>query len=173
MSRSTTSTLLHWFLILAGGFAFIAFFVERHQAKQEAEQFRLAVSGAGAGQWYWDLDRGTIKWDEKMFEIMHLAPPDSKIWQSVEGGWERDTSLCAPGHFIVAEDRDEVMALIQKAIMTKGELQVAFRVKGIDGVTRTMRLGGRVYAAGRYMTGLCWKRLEKGDRVPSLADPTP
>lgn len=171
MSRSTTSTLLHWLLILAGGIAFVAFFVERHASKQEAEQFRLSVSGADAGQWYWDLDRETIKWDDHMFEILGLSPPDPAVWHSVAGGWERDTKTHAPGQFVYKDDRDEAIAMTQKAIDTRGSVQLVFRVMGNDGKLRTVRTGGRVYAAGRYMTGLCWKLLDKNDRVPMLSDP--
>lgn len=143
--------------VMLGGTAL--FFYEQEQAEKLAAQFRTAVRGAGAGQWYWDIDKNILRWDERMFELLHCSKSG---WECKDGAWEWRGSLTdEPATKFVStlyeEDVPMVMAALQRAIMSKTSYQAVFRIKGSDGQLYYIRAGGAVYGGGRYMTGLCLK----------------
>jgi PAS domain-containing protein len=143
--------------VMLGGTAL--FFYEQEQAEKLAAQFRTAVRGAGAGQWYWDIDKNILRWDARMFELLHCSKSG---WEFKDGAWEWRGALTdePASKFVVTlyeEDAPMVMAALQRAVMSKTSYQAVFRIKGRDGQLYYIRAGGAVYGGGRYMTGLCLK----------------
>lgn len=165
MNRQTIASCIHTLLIVISLGAAIRFFHEQKQSERVAAQFRTAVLGAGAGQWFWDIDQNVLRWDDRMFDLFHCGTDG---WENVEGVWEwRGTAADAPAakfsDCLVDEDKPMVMAALQRSIMMQGSYQAIFRVTGDDGEIYTIRAGGAVYGGGRYMTGLCLRsiRVEK------------
>jgi len=165
MSRTRASTLLHWVLIAFCAFATVLFFYEQQRSERVAAQFKTAARGAGAGQWFWDIEQNVLRWDDRMFELFHCSKDG---WQSKDGGWEwcgssTDAPAAKFAETLVEDDKPMVMAALQRAIMTRSSYQAVFRITGSDGGVYFIRAGGAVYGGGRYMTGLCLKfiRLDK------------
>lgn len=160
MSRTHTSRLLHVGLIAFCVVATALFFIERHRAQGEAEQFRMAVAGSGAGQWYWDIDANELRWDEQMFELFGVSKTGWKhvhqgiwVWQ----GGDKAPPAEAFQNALYGPDRSLIAAILQRAVMLQASYQAIFRVPTQDGGVTTIRAGGQVYGGGRYMTGLCIK----------------
>lgn len=169
-TRARCSNLLHCALITAIITASSLFFWEQHQAAEAASEFKVAVRGAGAGQWYWDIDKNVLRWDDRMFELFHAS---KQGWENVRGAWEwrggpADTPAGAFSRLVAPEDLPMVMAALNKAVITRTSYQAVFRIIGEDKVTLPIRAGGAVYGGGRYMTGLCMKSI--GDVAPSTLD---
>lgn len=157
--RNAFSICLHTALMAVAFCAAGLFFYEQQQSKRIAAQFKTAVRGAGAGQWYWDIEKNSLRWDDRMFELFHCSKSG---WANVDGVWEwRGSATDEPAAKFAAtlysEDTAMVMAALQRAVMTKGSYQAVFRIKGTDGAIYFVRAGGAVYGGGRYMTGLCLK----------------
>lgn len=155
--RHSLASLLHATLIFVALGAAILFFYEQQRSEHLAAQFRTAVRGAGAGQWYWDIEKNILRWDDRMFELFHCSKAG---WENVDGIWEwRGSATDEPAAKFVStlykEDVPMVMAALQRAIMTRSSYQAVFRVVGTDGIVYFLRAGGAVYGGGRYMTGLC------------------
>jgi PAS domain-containing protein len=172
MSRHQLSTSLHTVLITISLCAAALFFYEQKQSEEVAAQFRTAVRGAGAGQWYWDVDKNILRWDDRMFVIFHCSKSGWKLMDT--GVWEwrgsaTDTPADKFASTLVDEDKPFVMAALQKAVLTKGSYQAVFRIVGEDGVVHPIRAGGAAYGGGRYMTGLCMKFISS-QREGSLFD---
>lgn len=163
-SRRAIASFLHAALIFSALCASGLFFYEQQQSDKIAAQFKTAVRGAGAGQWYWEIEKNILRWDDRMFELFHCSKSG---WQNVDGVWEwRGPATDEPAAKFVAtlvdEDKPMVMAALQRAIMTRSSYQAVFRITGTDGEVYFIRAGGAVYAGGRYMTGLCLKFIGPG-----------
>lgn len=160
MSRTNTSHLLHAGLIAFCVVATAMFFIERHRTQEEAQQFRMSVQGAGAGQWYWDIDANELRWDEQMFELFSVSKVGWKqerqgiwVWQ----GGAKASPAEAFQNALYGPDRSLIAAILQRAVMLQASYQAIFRVPTQAGGVTTIRAGGQVYGGGRYMTGLCIK----------------
>jgi len=169
-TRARCSNLLHVALIGMALCASALYFWEQHQAAEAAAEFKVAVRGAGAGQWYWDIDKNILRWDDRMFELFRSSKSG---WENVRGAWEwkggpANSPAEAFARLVIPEDQAMVMAALNKAVFTRTSYQAVFRVTGSDGTVLPIRAGGAVYGGGRYMTGLCMKFI--GGVAPATLD---
>jgi PAS domain S-box-containing protein len=92
-----------------------------------ARRLALATQSADIGVWDWDLNTDVIRWDAKMFELYGLAPtPD---WRVDLSTW---TNAVAP------EDLAGQMALLRRAVASKGRGEREFRIRHGDGTVRVI-----------------------------------
>lgn len=157
MSRSFASKALHWGLILFSVFGSTLYVYERHINRQTAAQFQLAVESAGAGQWFWDVEKNELRWDDRMFQLFHCSTAG---WEYKDHAWVWKGGATKPPaeamvRLLDSEDVPAVMAALQKALMTHGPYQAVYRVQMPDGKIAVLRASGQVYGGGRYVTGLC------------------
>lgn len=173
MNRNSVSLVIKVLLICSVFASLLLYWQEREQAQQDAAQFRTAVRAAGAGQWFWDIEKNVLRWDARMFELFHQSTQD---WKWVDGSWEWQGDVdSSPAEFfgacVVEEDREFIFKELQRAIDTKGSYQAVFRVLGQDGNIYPIRSGGAVFGGGRYLTGLCLRAIVTG-ATPAVLDTT-
>lgn len=105
-------------------------------------RLRLALEAGGLGVWEWDRAAGTVVWDRTLEAIFGLEPGGAPT--TFEG-------YVATVH---PEDRDVVIAVIERAV-TRGEpYRVEHRAIGPDGRTVWIQGDGRPLSDGGRITGL-------------------
>jgi len=94
---------------------------------------------AGLGSWSWDLTTGEVIWSDELYRILGLPPE--------QGGasLERFQSLLHP------DDRERVLALIDRTRTTGTPFEAEYRLIRSDGAVRVLYARGEVHrdAAGR------------------------
>ena len=48
-----------------------------NEDKDRIDKLQLALNAAGAGRWYWDVNRNELYWDDKMFELFDAEKQDN------------------------------------------------------------------------------------------------
>ena len=163
MSRRTASSLLHWLLMLVMLCATAYYFVEPQNERARASQFALAVSSAGAGQWFWDVGKNELRWYARVFELQHVS---KEGWQQMADnvflwkGGDKKPPAAAWTRILHPEDAAAVMSGLQKAVMQQGTYQAVYRAVGDDKMLTTIRVNGQAYGGERYLTGLCLETTE-------------
>ncbi|MEA3533506.1 EAL domain-containing protein [Rhizobium sp. CC-YZS058] len=129
------------------------------QARLQALSHRLglALASSQTGIWELDVDRGSVLWDEKMYELYGKQ----KSFQPSRGGWE--TALHP-------EDAPATLAALTDALETNTTFQARFRIRLDDGGTRHIRAVGTLdpSAGRRVMVGVNWDvtaETEKNERL--------
>ena len=129
----------------------VAFAVERTRAEAQArrseERLRFALDAASMGTWDWDLhDATTCEWSDNLARIHGL--PDG-AFDGTFASYERE---------IHPDDRERVLASVQRALSEGVPHDVEYRIVAPDGTVRWCEGKGRVeYEDGRpvRMTGVC------------------
>lgn len=168
MSRYSISRALHWVLILFTVGVSALYVYERHAARTAAERFEMAVHSAGAGQWFWDIEKNELRWDARMFELFQC---DKQNWTFRDGAWVWHGGANQPPaepllKLLRPEDVPRVMSALQKAIMVQGVYQAVYRVHVTADKTAVIRASGQVHGGGRYVTGLCLEFAGDDGRSP-------
>jgi len=107
------------------------------QAEEEirrlTERLTVALKSAAIGCWEWDIQRNTLIWDERMYELYgvesarrHYEPYD--IW--ING--------------VHPDDRRVTEALLEQAVLGQAEFDTEFRVIHPDGRTHYVKASGSV-----------------------------
>jgi PAS domain S-box-containing protein len=148
VARATLLTLIAGAVILfALFFLLVAMFrrqlVERARASaaihDAQRQLSFALSAARMGAWSWDIETGNLEWSEEV-EAIHGFPPGG-----FAGTFESFVSAIHP------DDRDRVIASIQRAVDDRSRYEVEFRVPFPDGSTHWVAGHGQAFtnAAGK------------------------
>jgi PAS domain S-box-containing protein len=106
----------------------VAFAVARTRAELKAgrseARLRFALEAASMGTWDWDVTAGTVRWSENL-EKIHGLPPGT-----FDGTFDSYVREIHP------DDRDRVMAAVQKALKDGIPYEVEYRLKAPDGSVR-------------------------------------
>jgi PAS domain S-box-containing protein len=128
----------------------VAFAVERTrteaQARRSEERLRFALDAASMGTWDWDLATNSVQWSENLARIHGL--PDG-AFDGTFASYERE---------IHPDDRERVLASVQRALTEGAPHDVEYRLVAPDGTVRWCEGKGRVeYEDGRpaRMSGVC------------------
>lgn len=128
----------------------VAFAVERTRTEESArrseERLRFALDAASMGTWDWDLALNTVKWSDNLAR-MHGLPEGT--FDGTFASYERE---------IHPDDRERVLASVQRAIAEGMPHDVEYRIVAPDGTVRWVDGQGLVeYDDGRpvRMTGVC------------------
>jgi PAS domain S-box-containing protein len=128
----------------------VAFALERTRAEENARRSEsrllFALDAAAMGTWDWDLPAQTVRWSTNL-ERIHGLP--SGTFDGTFDSYQRE---------IHPDDRERVLASIQRAIDTDTTLDVEYRIVGPDGTVRWVEGKGQVeYEDGRpvRMSGVC------------------
>src|SRR5208283_3879535 len=113
----------------------------RRTVAQSEERFHLALDAAKAGAWEWDLQTGDNVWSEELWGLYGLAPhsvaPSYNAWLDV----------------VHPDDRAAAQRLVRDAARSETELNVEFRVRGLDGTVRWLMARGRPFRNGNRHPG--------------------
>ncbi len=104
---------------------------EMRSADREAE-LRLALDAAELGTWRWDLTTGVTEWDERLERAFGLTP----------GGF--DGTFAAWTELIHPEDREAVLAEIERTVTERSSYEVRHRVVWPDGSVHWIEGRGQV-----------------------------
>jgi len=117
------------------------------EQKRMQEALSMALTGAGAGTWDWNISRGSIEWSPELFGILGLDPQTSAA--SFEA-WNR---------VLHPEDREAANSRIQKALDERSSLDSEYRIIRPDGQLRwIICLGRGIYneqGVAARMVGIC------------------
>jgi PAS domain S-box-containing protein len=110
---------------------------ERQQVEaelRESEQrLRLALSASGMGTWNWNIQTGKITWSDNLEGLFGLEPGE------FDGSFEMFVERLHP------KDRDRVLAAVDRAIATKEDYDIEFRVVYPNGKIRWALSQGKVF----------------------------
>ena len=111
------------------------------------KRLRFALDAANMGTWDWDVRTQSVRWSDNV-ERIHGLPPGS--FDGTFQSYERE---------IHSEDRERVLASIQRALSEGVPHEVEYRIVGPDGTVRWVEGKGRVEhgpdGRPRRMTGVC------------------
>ena len=109
---------------------------ERKRAQEDLEQtnlrLNLAVASGGLGIWEWDIQSGSLTWDDRMFELYGIAR------DQFTGCYE------AWRNFLHPDDRDRAAEAIEAALGGERRYDLEFRVVHPDGEVRHVKADGLV-----------------------------
>lgn len=102
------------------------------RAADLTDHLRLALQAGGLGTFRWDLATGSTEWDERLEVLFGLEPG------GFDGTFEAWVALLHP------EDRDNVLATVDRAVVSKGAYTVEHRVVWPDGSLHWLHGAGQV-----------------------------
>lgn len=106
----------------------IRFRAEAEKALIETTQrLQLATASAGLGVWEWDIQSGSLYWDDRMYEIYGVDP--SQFLNCFEA-WRQG---------LHPDDRAEALETSQAALRGDNEYDTEFRIVRPDGTVRTIK----------------------------------
>ena len=105
---------------------------EERAARDLADHFRLALEAGGLGTWRWDLRSGATRWDERL-EALFGVPPGG-----FDGTFDAYVQLLHP------DDRESVLARVDRAVREKTTYHVEHRVQWPDGSVHWITGAGSV-----------------------------
>ncbi|MDZ8222402.1 PAS domain-containing protein [Nostoc sp. ChiVER01] len=103
------------------------------ELRQSQEQLRLALLASRMGTWNWNIKTGKISWSDNLEALFGMQPGE------FDGSFEM---FVARLHL---DDRDRVLAAIDRAIATKEDYNIEFRVVYPDGTIRWALSQGKVF----------------------------
>jgi PAS domain S-box-containing protein len=129
----------------------VAFAIERlrraRAVERSEERLRFALDAADMGTWDWDVERSGLTWSPGLERVHGLSPG------TFDGTFESYQREIHP------EDRERVLASIDRAMREGTPHEVEYRIVAPDGTVRWVEGKGRVEfdAQGRAvrMTGVC------------------
>ena len=101
------------------------------------DSISVAVAAAGLGTWDWDVPSGAVLWTPQTYRIFGLEP--ARFHATFENVMER----------IVAVDRPQVQAQIDRTFRTATQTTIEFRTRLPNGTVRWVRCRGRTFADDR------------------------
>lgn len=128
----------------------VAFAVVRTRAESQASRsesrLRFALDAASMGTWDWDIIAGTVRWSDNL-ERIHGLPPGT-----FDGTFESYAREIHP------EDRERVMAAVNRALEDGVPYEVEYRLVAPDGTVRWAEGKGTAEmgpSGAVRMTGVC------------------
>nr|WP_319374782.1 PAS domain S-box protein [uncultured Methanobacterium sp.] len=88
--------------------------------KKSEEKLRLAIEGAGAGMWFWDLENDLIEWTNEYKHIFGVDP-------------DPDTSFSNILNVVHPDDQEKVKDAIQKTLQFGEDFKIEMRTIWQDG----------------------------------------
>ena len=128
--------------------------------RENEDRLRLALEAGEMGTWSWDISTNTVQWSPQL-EAIHGIPTGS-----FPGTFEAYQQDMHP------EDRERVLASIQRALSTGEDHHLEYRLVLPDGSIRWVEARGSVFRdqAGQptYMIGVCTEITERMRREQDL-----
>ncbi|MEH2039120.1 PAS domain-containing protein [Nostoc sp.] len=103
------------------------------ELRQSEERLRLALSASRMGTWNWNIQTGKISWSENLEALFGL-----KLGE-FDGSFEMFAARVHP------DDRDRVLAAVERAIATGEDYDIEFRVVYPNGTIRWALSQGKVF----------------------------
>jgi PAS domain S-box-containing protein len=102
------------------------------EAAESEQRLRLAHAAAELGTWHWNAVDGSNVWDDQMHRIYGLAPG------TFDGTWEAWVGSIHP------DDRDQTLAVVQRALAERATYVLRNRIVHPDGEPRWIEAHGKV-----------------------------
>ncbi|MEH2352892.1 PAS domain-containing protein [Nostoc sp.] len=103
------------------------------ELRQSEQRLRLALSASRMGTWNWNIQTGKISWSENLEALFGLEPGE------FDGSFEMFAARVHP------DDRDRVLAAVERAIATGEDYDIEFRVVYPNGTIRWALSQGKVF----------------------------
>ncbi|MEH1853280.1 MAG: response regulator [Nostoc sp.] len=103
------------------------------ELRQSDERLRLALSASRMGTWNWNIETGKISWSDNLEASFGLEPGE------FDGSFEMFAARVHP------DDRDRVLAVVNRAIATGEDYDIEFRVVYPNGKIRWALSQGKVF----------------------------
>ncbi|MHC5855769.1 PAS domain-containing protein [Nostoc sp.] len=103
------------------------------ELRQSDERLRLALSASRMGTWNWNIETGKISWSDNLEASFGLEPGE------FDGSFEMFAARVHP------DDRDRVLAAVNRAIATGEHYDIEFRVVYPNGTIRWALSQGKVF----------------------------
>lgn len=116
------------------------------QASRSESRLRFALDAASMGTWDWDIVAGTVRWSDNL-ERIHGLPPGT-----FDGTFESYAREIHP------DDRERVMAAVNRALEDGTPYEVEYRLVAPDGTVRWAEGKGNAEmgpSGAVRMTGVC------------------
>jgi len=121
--------------------------------RESEERFRLAAENASDLIWEWDIVNGKLEWFGAIDALLGYAP--GEFPRTIEA-WER---------IIYMDDRNRVMAALDRHLKTQSPYREEYRVRCIDGTMRSWTDKGTAVRNGQghpfKMIGVCTDITER------------
>lgn len=135
--------------------------LDRQRPEEDVERLRMAVAGAELGVWDHDLARGTVVWNDHLYDMIGMP----------RGTPVDDDTLFAHIH---PDDLPQARARVADTIESGRDLLMEFRIVREDGEIRWILDRGRVYrnteGKGVRMSGISQDITEKKESEAALRD---
>lgn len=120
--------------------------------RESEERLHLALASSGVGTWSWDMEEGSIVWDDYLHPLFGLQPG------TFAGTYEAFQEMVHP------EDRERVAREVSDSVERDLPFKSHYRVVWPDQSEHYLAARGKVYrdASGKptRMTGVCWDITE-------------
>ncbi|MEH1863726.1 MAG: PAS domain-containing protein [Nostoc sp.] len=102
------------------------------ELRQSEERLRLALSASRMGTWNWNIQTGKITWSDNLEALFGLQPGE------FDGSFEMFAARVHP------DDRDRLLAAVDRAVATGEDYEIEFRVVYPNGKIRWALSQGKV-----------------------------
>ncbi|MEH1944875.1 MAG: PAS domain-containing protein [Nostoc sp.] len=103
------------------------------ELRESEEWLRLALSASRMGTWNWNIQTGKISWSDNLEALFGLEPGE------FDGSFEMFVARLHP------DDRDRLLAAVDRAIATGEDYDIEFRVVYPNGTIRWALSQGKVF----------------------------
>ncbi|MEA5625912.1 PAS domain-containing protein [Nostoc sp. UHCC 0251] len=103
------------------------------ELRESEEWLRLALSASRMGTWNWNIQTGKITWSDNLEALFGLEPGE------FDGSFEMFVARVHP------DDRDRLLAAVDRAIATREDYEIEFRVVYPNGKIRWALSHGKVF----------------------------
>ena len=103
------------------------------ELRQSDERLRFALSASRMGTWNWNIQTGTISWSDNLEALFGLEPGE------FDGSFEMFAARLHP------DDRDRVLAAVDRAVTNGEDYDIEFRVVYGNGKIRWALSQGKVF----------------------------
>ncbi|MEH2224846.1 PAS domain-containing protein [Nostoc sp.] len=103
------------------------------ELRQSEQRLRLALSASRMGTWNWNIQTGKISWSDNLEAAFGMEPGE------FDGSFEMFAAQVHP------DDRDRVLAAVERAIATGEDYDIEFRVVYPNGTIRWALSQGKVF----------------------------
>ncbi|MEH2087291.1 PAS domain-containing protein [Nostoc sp.] len=103
------------------------------ELRQSEQRLRLALSASRMGTWNWNIQTGKISWSDNLEAAFGMEPGE------FDGSFEMFAARVHP------DDRDRVLAVVNRAIATGEDYDIEFRVVYPNGTIRWALSQGKVF----------------------------